>query len=59
MYGGILCFIKLYITIFFLEIVIQEKIKCLRLKRAERLPKDLKKQDQGNINLENPTPVIY
>jgi len=59
MYGGILCFFKLYITIFFLEIVIQEKIKCLRLKRVERLPNGLKKQDQGNLNSENPTPVIY
>jgi len=36
-----------------------EKIECQKLKHAEQLPSVLKKQDQGNINSENPMPVIY
>jgi len=58
MYGGILFVLTVYRHIF-LEIAIQERIKCLRLKHAERLPNGLKKQDQGNINSENPMPATY
>ena len=44
MYGGILCVFAVCHHLF-LEIVIQERIKCLRLKHVERLQSGLKKQD--------------